>query len=216
MLNLGVFFMETTTVTMPLVPAAQATPSDQLVRRIRTQAQMDVVFDNVCKLFANRQRARQDVTVQTLMLTTKAAGYNYSRDQHVGVLLFLNSVGVGDLERKNGKVVALRNIKYNLQSLGAAANNNKPAPPTIDTFKPSYGGGQFKAIIEERAKAASPRMTPPPTSQRDQSRHAPQVQATARTIKLTIDAGNGMPMTMEMPAGVDLVQLLLHLQNIPK
>jgi hypothetical protein len=177
-------------------------PSEQLIRRIRTQAQMDVVFDNVCRLFANRQRSRQDITIQTLQLTTKAAGYNYSRDQHVGVLLFLSSIGVGELERKNAKVVALRNIKYNLQSIGAVANLNKPAPTTVETFKPSYGG-KFLEKLENR-------QTPPPVEMKDQSRHAPLVQ-TSHPVTVTFDAGNGLPFTLTLPHGVDLAGLIAQI-----
>lgn len=115
-----------------------------IVQALRAEVQRNPAFAAVCKLFASRERARQQVTLSTLRLTTIREGYNFTREQHEGVLKFLASLGIGRLvyDHKN-RIAVLKDIRVTLQSIGLAATSSSD---TVHRFEPAY---TFKPLTPE-------------------------------------------------------------------
>lgn len=73
-------------------------------------------------VWAKRQRARHQVTMQSLLARMALEGYKYEPKDYATVLEILADLGFGTLERgKQGDVVALWGIRTTLQSIGKAA-----------------------------------------------------------------------------------------------
>lgn len=100
--------------------------NEQIVAKLQEEAKRNEVFSAICYVFALRHRARQQVTVGTLRLKMAQEGYNFSKTQCQQVLRFLSSLGIGYLEfdQATKELVALKNIKLTLQSIGLAAIGN--------------------------------------------------------------------------------------------
>ncbi len=104
----------------------------QIVENLRMEASVDLAFNAVCTVFALRERARQQVTINSLMITMLKEGFKFSRPQYEKVLQFLASQGIGYLDYDmKGRMRALKGIKVTLQSIGMAALSKKDG---LDTF----------------------------------------------------------------------------------
>lgn len=174
---------------------------------IKAEATKNPVFNAVCHLFAVRERARSQVTLSTLMVSMSREGYNFNREQLEGVLEFLAHSGVGRLAKNSkGRVHALKDIKYTLQSVGRAGSDKAT---TVDKFVPNttYSDLPQKALaaVIPTPRAPEPVAAPP----------TPEV-APAKTIYpavLTITAG-GKPVNFEIPNGLTSERLALLLSEI--
>lgn len=140
-----------------------------MVENLRKEAKNNPVFHTICKLFAARERARQQVTLSNLRLTTAKEGFNFTKQQHEQVLKFLASVGVGKLDiDTKGELRALKDIRFTLQSIGAAAIAKSEgldkfkmqaqfnSLPTKDTQEKKYSTARapLKADVSGRYAAA--------------------------------------------------------------
>lgn len=104
------------------------TNTSDLVKKLREYTAASEAFAAVCHVFAQRERARSQVTVGALMLRMEHAGFHFKRAQYEEVLKTLAALGVGRLEAKNNKVKALRDIRLTLQSVGQVAVGKQEAP----------------------------------------------------------------------------------------
>lgn len=96
--------------------------SNDIVNRLRKEVESNPVFNAVMHKFALRERARAQVTLHSLTQTMTNEGYKYKREEYVGVLKTLGALGVGRLEfDSKNRLVALKDIKITLQSIGKAA-----------------------------------------------------------------------------------------------
>ncbi len=92
------------------------------IDKLRKEAKQNEVFRSVCMVFAERQRARSQVTMHNLITVMKHKGYNYSREELVQVLKFLAHLGLGKPEySRRHKLRAIKDIKVTLQSIGQVA-----------------------------------------------------------------------------------------------
>jgi hypothetical protein len=173
---------------------------EELVKLIRLQAKRDECFANVCHIFANRDRARAEVTLQTLALTMKRERFTYTKDQLSTALRFLATCGVGRLELDAKKrVVALREIQVTLQSLGqmALADDKQVPEPQVfksDTF-PKY------VPMTEIVHSDSPQVSQ--STMINSTNHATLVfNGTVLNVKLSGDADIGNILTTLLKHGV--------------
>lgn len=160
----------------------------KIAEALRLEAIKNLVFKDVCHLWAVRERARAQVTLGTLRLSMAREGFNYSKDQIADVLLFLANLGVGKLDLDSDKQIrALKDVNISLQSIGRTALN-------FDT--------QLEPFTQPNSFSTLP-AAPPPT-QAAVSKAVPipplvketPVQAYRAALVVHID---GMPVTFELP-----------------
>lgn len=112
----------------------------KIVTQLRDEVRKNPVFNDVCHVFALRERARQQVTIGSLFSTMKKNGFHHTKEQYKGVIKALAALGFGRLEKdKNNNIVALKNVCITLQSIGRAAlgstgklEANVPRPKFVD------------------------------------------------------------------------------------
>lgn len=89
-----------------------------LQKEFKENAAAHAVFES----WANRERARDQVTVHSLAQKMRKEGHHFSSVEYSDLLRKLSKAGVGRLETsRTGRVKALKDIKLTLQSLGRAA-----------------------------------------------------------------------------------------------
>lgn len=94
----------------------------EAISLLRNEAANNPVARDVFHMFAQRERTRHQVTVEALSQRMKAEGFMHSDDQYRGVLKLLGGLGFGKVETNaKGRVIALKDVKTTLQSIGAAA-----------------------------------------------------------------------------------------------
>jgi len=117
-----------------------------LVEELRRLAQRPA-FNAVCHVFAIRERARQQVTLNSLSLRMLEEGYKHGTKDYAQVLKDLAGLGIGNLEfdPKTKEIRALKNIKLTLQSIGKAAVGDVSK---VDGFSPqhSYAALPVRAV----------------------------------------------------------------------
>lgn len=119
---------------------ARLTPS-QVIARIRAEAETNACFNAICHVFAIRERARQQVTLDSLAVRMKTEGYKFERKDYGRALSFLALMGIGYIEHdKENNVVALKNIRTTLQSIGQVGVGDKKV---LKTFQPDI---EFKDL----------------------------------------------------------------------
>lgn len=144
-------------------PARLNTP--MLIDALRKGAASNKAFNAVCHMFATRERARQQVTIESLMMRMAQEGFRFSKKEYQGCLTFLASCGIGTLDVKTDtkEVKALKNIKVTLQSVGKAA---LAQGSSLEKFSPQYEYQEvkFKDTIVQPPATAAPVIPPPAAS----------------------------------------------------
>lgn len=158
------------------------------IMNLKKEANDDAIFNNVLHVFAQRERARREVTVSTLTHTMKKAGYEYSPQQVIPVLEKLSKLGFGRLEKDiRGRVRALRDIQVTLQSLGTVASQEKAE---IKPFRPRNSFGKLSEETQE------PR-TPSPVIE----------AAKAKTALILTVMINDKPVNIQVPKGLSASEI---------
>lgn len=97
-----------------------------IVEGLKKESENNACFKAVLKVFANRKRARQQITLATLKLKMSKEGFNFPQVQYENVLKSLADLGIGKLDfDPKGQLRSLKNIKLTLQSIGKAALNKE-------------------------------------------------------------------------------------------
>lgn len=192
--------MQTETKPTKNVPLSQS----MVIAELRKEAAKSPVFSNVMHVFALRERARQQVTIPALRLRMGSEGFNYTRHDYMRVLRFLASVGLGTLELSAGEVIALKNVKITLQSIGMAAVSNgdklTPFTPQYDyqTLEaPKRGHNIVKTPPVQNTADTSEIKLEPSKSTSNQKTHP-------ATLTIVID---GKAISFPLPSGVTTAQL---------
>lgn len=98
--------------------------------RLSALASQNKAFNAIAHIWSLRERARSQVTVHTLMTTLKIEGFDYQKSEVVEVLKTLANMKIGRLElNSKGETIALKDVKYTLQSIGLASVSKKPLSP---------------------------------------------------------------------------------------
>lgn len=103
---------------------------EKITTLLRNEAKTNKKFNAVCTIFAVRQRTRAQVTARALTQAMLLEGFtDFTIDDAAKVINFLGSLeGLGTIvngRKKENKSLALVNIKYTLQSVGATALGEK-------------------------------------------------------------------------------------------
>lgn len=92
---------------------------DKVIISLRDEAKKNQVFNALCHMFVLRKRTRGRLTVTRLKQAMDAEGFTFTRKDYESTLRFLGSLGLGQLSLSpRGKVKALNNLKFRLQSIG--------------------------------------------------------------------------------------------------
>lgn len=93
----------------------------ELIQTLAAETSKDPTLNAVLHMFAARDRARAQVTLQALAARMKEEGFSYEDAEYIRVLRLLAKLGVGRLETdSSGRVKALKDVKVTLQSIGLA------------------------------------------------------------------------------------------------
>lgn len=110
------------------------TANEKLIMALRLEADKNQAFNAVCKVFADRERSRQQITVISLKAAMKKHGFDFAVEQYEEILKVLARAGIGHLDKSpKGRIRALKGIKVTLQSVGKAALSNGTQ---INNFRP--------------------------------------------------------------------------------
>jgi hypothetical protein len=94
----------------------------EVIQKLKQTGAENPAAHAMFSVWAKRQRARHQVTMQSLLARMALEGYKYAPKDYATVLELLADLGFGTLERgRQGDVAALRGIRTTLQSIGRAA-----------------------------------------------------------------------------------------------
>ncbi len=95
---------------------------NQVIETLKSEASTNPAFNAVCHVFALRERARHQVTVQALHYRMLKEGFNYPKPKYEEIIKILGSLGFGQVKyNKRAEVIGLYEVKSTLQSIGKAA-----------------------------------------------------------------------------------------------
>lgn len=101
--------------------------TSKIILTLKEKATTDKVLDEVLHVFATRERTRFILTVHGLMQRMKKEGFNHAWADYVRILSLLGDLGLGKLvQDSKGRVIALKEIRITLQSLGQAVVAKDP------------------------------------------------------------------------------------------
>lgn len=136
--------------------------NQEIVGSLKKYAAENAVANDVFCAWAMRQRARNQVTMAALYQKMKINGFNHKYEEYEGLLKFLGALGLGRLELdKRGKVIALKEVKMTLQSIGEAACGGKEK---LKGFKPR---NKFSRLISKPKTLVTTSVQQPKTFERD-------------------------------------------------
>lgn len=156
------------------------------VEQLKAEASSNTVFNDVCMVFAARERARAQINLGSFRLSMAREGFIYSRDQLANVLVFLANLGIGKLEKNpNGSVKCLSGIQITLQSIGRAAISGDKQV-NLEKFAPAAAYTKLStSIVPVQAPAgASVSKTP--------VKHAAALLMVINGQQFTFDIPNGL------------------------
>lgn len=129
---------------------------NEVVGAMNQEATINPVFKDFALLCAHRQRARKNLTLQSLSRKMKAEGFKYQDKELEAIFKKLSHWGLGTIDlAPNGKIRALKDIKVTLQSIGSAALGS--GKKDLTGFRPR---AKFGKIFE--MPPLSPRSVPKP------------------------------------------------------
>lgn len=127
-------------------------PQDTFVTQIKQRAEQSPVFNAMVHWFAVRERTRQQITLAHLKQKMGKEGYTFAPEAYGEELVFMANLGIGKLEHDaKGRIKALKGIRLTLQSIGAAAIENKKVvnskPATQYAKLPVKPKSQFNTVL---------------------------------------------------------------------
>lgn len=107
----------------------------QVIDTLKQLANSDSVANAVFHMWALRERARHEVTVDGLHARMKKEGFTHAKQQYAPLLELMARLGFGKLYRDGkGNIVALREVRMTLQSIGRAVCGRE-LKPQLRPFK---------------------------------------------------------------------------------
>lgn len=98
----------------------------EVITKLKDRASKDPAANAVFHVWAFRERARNQVTLNSLEQTMKAEGFTFDTRQYSSLLEYMASLGIGKVDRDfKGRLRALKEVKTTLQSIGQAAVGQK-------------------------------------------------------------------------------------------
>lgn len=128
-------------------------PAEKLIMALRQEANKNAAFNAVCKVFAGRERSRQQITIVSLKAAMKKHGFDFTAGQYEDILKTLARAGIGHLDKSaKGRIRALKGIKVTLQSVGKAALANGTQ---INNFRPQVKFMKVPQVINGKKATAA-------------------------------------------------------------
>ncbi len=161
------------------------TNQNNVVELLREKASTDPVSSAVLHMWALRKRARHEVTLDGLAARMKAEGFIHDKRQYEPILKFIANLGLGRLQvDAKGHVIALKEIKTTLQSIGRAACDVRAADDALKIYRKKT---RFRNLAVHRVS----------DDKQPEAKEAPTVsqQAPVGTMSLVLSA-NGQPITV--------------------
>lgn len=171
-------------------------PKD-LITQLKAEVSKNRVFNDMCHVFATRERARQQVTIPALMAVMKKNGFNHSKNDYEKALRVMANLGLGILDFDGrGRLRSLKGVKVTLQSIGMAALSGGQ----INKFRPQVRLAKLPGVPQTIVEAAASKttITPPPT--------IPDMNKDMCKIVFTVEVG-GKKVLFEIPEGVPKEEL---------
>ncbi len=98
---------------------------NEMIKRLKQEAQTNDLARAVFVVWGVRDRARSVVSVNNLANTMVKHGFTFPVERYEDLLKFLAEMGIGKIHRSpKGKVQALVDIPIKLQSIGQAASGH--------------------------------------------------------------------------------------------
>lgn len=96
-----------------------------VLSRLKEEANKNETHREVFKMWSERERAREQVTLAALSQRMESRGHHFSRDSYRQVIKLMSSLGLGKLVTDSrGRPKAVTGLKYTLQSIGRAATSS--------------------------------------------------------------------------------------------
>lgn len=175
------------------------------LKTLQKQSVEHRVVNDVLHVFAVRKRARSMITIRGLAARMKAEGFEeHSDDDYRKVLKLLAEAGFGKLEMDTkGRVVALKDIRVTLQSIGKAVLNEEVK---LKGFTPRT---KYEKVPTDSANP--PVLPQTPASQKKQE--ITEARNGSRTISMPLnisfDMGAGKPVVITLPKGLSQDEIAL-------
>lgn len=122
----------------------------EAIKVLKKEVETNKALDAVLHVWALRKRARNTVTVGALKQRMKLEGFEFSPSEYAQVLKFLAQTGFGTLEAdKRGQVLALKDVKITLQSIGQAVCGGTKEP--LHRFKARQRFQSLPPVLASKA-----------------------------------------------------------------
>lgn len=135
--------------------------STQVVETLRKEAATNSAFNAVCHVFALRQRARHQVTIQSLHYRMLKEGFSYPKTSYQQIIKMLGDLGFGAVKYdKRGEPIGIFGVNNTLQSIGKAALGGESK---LKGYKQRHRYSDLPAVLNP-TKKVEPKKTPPKAS----------------------------------------------------
>lgn len=175
-----------------------------VINRLKQEAASNPAFNAVCHVFALRERARHQVTVQALDYRMRKEGFNFDKSQYANILKILGELGIGRVDHdRNGNVTALRDVKTTLQSIGKSAVSGQVTK--LQNYNRRHTFSELAAVAEKlTGKKMAKRLSLPVAPISDDTRTtAPKVEY---PVSLTVVIG-GKPVNFRVPTNLSAEEI---------
>lgn len=152
--------METVAVSNGQAQKHNVRAPKSLATELKEAAVKSKVFNDACKMFAERQRTRQQITMQALNAMMRKKGYTYTREEQEEILKIMANLSLGTLQyNKRGRLIALKGISTTLQSIGATVTNGAKK---VQSFTPRPQLAKLPDVPQTMVSSSS---TPKPSAE---------------------------------------------------
>lgn len=172
----------------------------EVIQTLKTETAKDSALNAVLHMFATRERARDQVTIQALENRMKEEGFAYEHAEYVRILRLLAKLGLGRLDTDpSGKVRALKDVKVTLQSIGLAACGSGA---TIQTLHRRNRFQRIPIVESAPITAKSPEITLEPANYGHKPRIQPRPAPGEEWMVLCVKLSTGEMFKTYMPKNI--------------
>lgn len=168
----------------------------QAIETLKAEGSKNPALKAVMIMFALRERSRAVITVDGLCQRMVANGFKHDPKAYGDILALMARLGFGTLLKDSkGAPAALKDIRFNLQSIGKAASGESK------TVAPQARRNRFEMVPQKQpivvaeAPKQTPVVTPPPPQLNRRASDRPVV---AKPLALTVSI-NGKEMVLNIP-----------------
>lgn len=177
----------------------------QMVEILKKEASQNPASNAVLHMMALRQRARSQVTIESLALKMKEEGFKFDKKDYEPLLRLMGKLGFGRLQTDpKGHIVALKDINVKLQSIGMAVCGKNFNFVKFNK-KPKY-----RAFLH----SITPEETKAPEVAKSAVKAVP-VEPKAKKITVIVEIGD-TPVTFPIPTNLDSDEFSYLMNQIKK